>query len=119
MPVYLDHAATTPVRPEVIALYAEELARIGNPSSVHKFGQDARTVVEEAREELARAVVANRSEIIFTSGGTEANNLAIKGFYWLRKQKDPQRNVVISALTEHHAVLDAVEWLEQHESAAA
>lgn len=117
MPVYLDHAATTPVRPEVIALYAEELARIGNPSSVHKFGQDARTVVEEAREELARAVVANRSEIIFTSGGTEANNLAIKGFYWLRKQKDPQRNVVISALTEHHAVLDAIEWLEQHESA--
>ena len=119
MPVYLDHAATTPVRPEVIELYAQELARIGNPSSVHTFGQSGRQVVEEAREELARAVVANRSEVIFTSGGTEADNLAIKGLFWQRRKQDANRTVIISALTEHHAVIDTIEWLELNQGAEA
>lgn len=119
MPVYLDHAATTPVRPEVIDLYAAELAKIGNPSSVHRFGQDARQVVEEAREELARAVVANRSEIVFTSGGTEADNLAIKGLFWQRQSEDSTRRIIISALTEHHAVIDTIEWLEVNQGAEA
>lgn len=119
MPVYLDHAATTPVRPEVIELYAQELGRIGNPSSVHTFGQDARTVVEEAREELARAVVANRSEIVFTSGGTEADNWAIKGLFWQRNSEGVERKVILSALTEHHAVIDTIEWLEKNQGAEA
>ncbi|MEO0049385.1 MAG: hypothetical protein RL556_717 [Actinomycetota bacterium] len=119
MPVYLDHAATTPVRPEVIELYAQELARIGNPSSVHTFGQSGRQVVEEAREEIARAVVANRSEVIFTSGGTEADNLAIKGLFWQRRKQEAGRNVIISALTEHHAVIDTIEWLELNQGAQA
>jgi cysteine desulfurase len=119
VPVYLDHAATTPVRPEVIELYAQELARIGNPSSVHTFGQSGRQVVEEAREEIARAVVANRSEVIFTSGGTEADNLAIKGLFWQRRKQEAGRNVIISALTEHHAVIDTIEWLELNQGAQA
>lgn len=117
MPIYLDHAATTPVRTEVIEVYSKELSRIGNPSSVHKFGQDARTVFEKSREEIAKAIDCNRSEVIFTSGGTEANNLAIKGLFWYRKAENVNRKIIISAMTEHHAVLDVLEWLENHEGA--
>ena len=79
MPTYLDHAATTPIRPQVLAAYTKALQAVGNPSSVHKFGQDARNALEAARESLAVSVGANRSEVIFTSGGTESDNRAIKG----------------------------------------
>ena len=114
MAVYLDHAASTPIRPEVLLRYTEDLATIGNPSSVHGFGQRARQTIEEAREKLAVAVGCHRSEVIFTSGGTEADNLAIKGLYWSRFNADHKRRVIISTAAEHHAVLDALEWLESH-----
>ena len=119
MPTYLDHAATTPIRPEVLAVYTSALARVGNPSAVNKFGQDVRNVLEAARESLAASVGANRSEVIFTSGGTESDNLAIKGLYWQRRAEDSARNVIITAGTEHHGVLDPIYWLEDHQGAEA
>ncbi len=90
---------------------------MGNPSSVHKFGQDARNSLEAARESLAASVGANRSEIIFTSGGTESDNLAIKGLFWQRNAEEPSRKVIITAGTEHHGVLDPVYWLVDHQGA--
>lgn len=117
MRVYLDHAATTPIRPEVLECYVDTLKLIGNPSSVHSSGQQVRQVLEEARESLAKSLDCDRSEVLFTSGGTESDNLAIKGIYWQRRSEDSNRNVVISAATEHHGVIDPVEWLETHEGA--
>src|SRR5262252_9825551 len=89
--VYLDHAATTPMRPEAIAAMTEELGQAGNPSSLHHLGRRARRVVEESREQIAEAYGARPSEVVFTSGGTEADNLAIKGLYWARRAADPRR----------------------------
>lgn len=117
MPTYLDHAATTPIRPQVLAAYTKALQAVGNPSSVHKFGQDARNALEAARESLAVSVGANRSEVIFTSGGTESDNLAIKGLYWDRNGKEADRKVIITAATEHHGVLDPIYWLADHQGA--
>jgi len=117
MRVYLDHAATTPIRPEVLAVYLDALQGTGNPSSVHKFGQDARNVLEAARESLALSVGSNRSEVIFTSGGTESDNLAVKGLYWARKGESPSRNIIITAATEHHGVLDPIYWLVDNQDA--
>ncbi|MCX8530171.1 MAG: cysteine desulfurase family protein [Rhodoluna sp.] len=117
MPTYLDHAATTPIRPEVLTAYTQALTAVGNPSSVHKFGQDARNALEAARESLAESLSANRSEIIFTSGGTESDNLAVKGLYWQRNGEDSTRSVIITAGTEHHGVLDPVYWLADHQGA--
>lgn len=117
MPVYLDHAATTPMREEVLAAYLEHLRAVGNPSSVHKFGQDVRNVLEAARESLALSLGCNRSEIIFTSGGTESDNLAVKGLYWQRQLEDANRRLIVTAATEHHGVLDPIFWLEQHQGA--
>lgn len=117
MPTYLDHAATTPIRPQVLATYLDALQRVGNPSSVHKFGQDARNALEAARESLALSVDGNRSEVIFTSGGTESDNLAIKGLYWQRNGDDSNRNIIITAGTEHHGVLDPIYWLVDHQGA--
>jgi cysteine desulfurase len=109
---YLDHAATTPLRPSVVALLTQSLLTQGNASSVHSFGQKARQVVEQAREEIAAAVVADRNEVIFTSGGTESDNLAIQGLYSNRnRQTGASRPIIISAATEHHAVLEPIEWL--------
>src|SRR5438445_3161660 len=114
-PVYLDHAATTPMRPEAIAAMAEELGHVGNPSSLHAAGRRARRVVEESREQLAEVFGARPSEIIFTSGGTEADNLAVKGLYWARQdgarsRGNPHR--VLTTSVEHHAILDSVRRLE-------
>ncbi len=117
MAVYLDHAATSPLLPEVKRAYLENLDLIGNPSSVHSLGQSARRVVEEAREAIAAAVGAHRSEVIFTSGGTEADNLAVKGLFWHRSGQDAKRTVIISAATEHHAVIEPLEWLEKEQGA--
>src|SRR6266568_3400222 len=83
--VYLDHAATTPMLPQALAAMAEELAQTGNPSSLHNAGRRARRVIEESREQIAQAFGARPSEVVFTSGGTEADNLAIKGLYWARQ----------------------------------
>jgi cysteine desulfurase len=116
-PVYLDHAATTPMLPEAIEAMTEELAELGNPSSLHNAGRRARRVVEESREQIAAAYGARPSEVIFTSGGTEADNLAVKGLFWARRAADPRRRRVLTAAIEHHAVLDSVSWLYGHEGA--
>src|SRR5713101_5137571 len=117
--VYLDHAATTPVLPEALAALMEELALLGNPSSLHNAGRRARRVVEESREIIAEAYGARPSEVVFTSGGTEADNLAVKGLYWARRAENPVRRRVLATATEHHAVLDSVRWLAEHEDADA
>src|SRR5215470_10821474 len=109
--IYLDHAATAPMLPEAVAAMTEELARLGNPSSLHNAGRRARRVVEESREQIAEAFSARPSEVIFTSGGTEADNLAIKGLFWARRADGPQRRRVLIPATEHHAVLDSAGWL--------
>ena len=111
--VYLDHAASTPMYPEAIAAMTEQLSRPGNPSSLHASGRAARRVVEESRETIARALNARPGEIVFTSGGTEADNLAVKGLYWARRAADPRRNRILSTSVEHHAVLDSLQWLEE------
>ncbi|GHE70568.1 cysteine desulfurase [Streptomyces longispororuber] len=114
---YLDHAATTPMLPEAIAAMTAQLAVTGNASSLHAAGRRARRTVEEARETLAEALGARPSEVVFTSGGTEADNLAVKGLYWARRDADPARVRVLASPVEHHAVLDAVDWLGEHEGA--
>ncbi|NWL13397.1 cysteine desulfurase NifS [Paenarthrobacter nitroguajacolicus] len=117
MPVYLDHAATTPLSAQALAVMTRELARTGNPSSLHGAGRRARRAVEDARETLAAAAGAHPSEVIFTSGGTEADNLAVKGLYWARRDENPRRTRILCSAVEHHAVMDTVEWLEKHEGA--
>ena len=114
--VYLDHAATTPMRLEAIAAMTEELGQLGNPSSLHAAGRRARRVVEESREQIAEVFGARPSEVIFTSGGTEADNLAVKGLYWAHA---PDRRRVLTTSVEHHAVLDSVKWLAQAQGAEA
>ncbi|MEU6877796.1 cysteine desulfurase family protein [Streptomyces sp. NPDC046712] len=114
---YLDHAATTPMLPEAIEAMTAQLAVTGNASSLHAAGRHARRTVEEARETLAAALGARPSEVVFTSGGTEADNLAVKGLYWARRDADPARTRVLASPVEHHAVLDAVDWLATHEGA--
>ncbi|TDD37445.1 cysteine desulfurase [Actinomadura sp. KC06] len=114
---YLDHAATTPMLPEAIEAMTAELREIGNPSSLHAAGRRARRVVEESREIIAEAFDARPSEVVFTSGGTEADNLAVKGLYWARRAADPARTRVLASAVEHHAVLDSVQWLADHEGA--
>lgn len=118
MGVYLDHAATSPIRPEVADEFARHLGVVGNPSAIHSFGQSARRLVEEARESLASVVGCNRNEVVFTSGGTESDNLAVKGLFWQRvTDSDGARRVIVTAETEHHAILDACQWLERHDEA--
>ena len=114
---YLDHAATTPMVPEAVAALTGALPLLRNPSSLHASGRRARRLVEEAREELAAALGARPSEVIFTGGGTESDNLAVKGIYWSRRAENPDRRRVLVSAVEHHAVLDAAEWLAAHEGA--
>jgi cysteine desulfurase len=114
---YLDHAATTPMLPEAVEALTAHLSVTGNASSLHASGRRARRTVEEARETLAEALGARPSEIVFTAGGTEADNLAVKGLYWSRRDADPARTRVLASPVEHHAVLDAVHWLGEHEGA--
>ncbi|MBL7499810.1 cysteine desulfurase [Frankia sp. CNm7] len=108
---YLDHAATTPMRPEALAAYAAAHTVAGNPSSLHAGGRQARRVVEESRETLAAELGCRPSELIFTGGGTESDNLALKGLYWARRAADPRRRRVLVTAVEHHAVLDPAHWL--------
>ncbi len=117
--VYLDHAATTPLLPEALSAMTEELGQLGNPSSLHNAGRRARRVVEEARELIAEVFGARPSEVIFTGGGTEADNLAVKGLYWARQGSHGpgRRRRVLTTAVEHHAVLDSVHWLAEHEAA--
>ncbi len=114
---YLDHAATTPMLPEAIEAMTAQLSVTGNASSLHAAGRRARRTVEESRETLADALGARPSEVVFTSGGTEADNLAVKGLYWSRRDADPRRTRVLAGPVEHHALLDAGDWLAEHEGA--
>src|SRR3954468_18609249 len=114
---YLDHAATTPMVPEAVEAMAARLGDVGNPSSLHASGRAARRLVEEARETLAAALGARPSEVLFTGGGTESDNLAVKGLYWQRRSEDPDRRRILASAVEHHAVMDAVLWLAEHEGA--
>ncbi len=116
-PVYLDHAATTPMHPAAIEAMTAVLATVGNASSLHGTGRAARRRMEESRETLAQLLGARPSEVVFTAGGTESDNLAVKGIYWARRDADPRRRRIITTPVEHHAVLDAVEWLAEHEGA--
>lgn len=139
MVVYLDHAATTPMLPAAIAAYTDALGIIGNPSSIHSQGQNAKRMLEEAREKVAGSLGCDPIEIVFTSGGTESINLAVKGLYWARNDSTRRgapvelpegaaaglpggapvrpRPRILVPLGEHHATIDTVEWLERYEGA--
>jgi cysteine desulfurase len=114
---YLDHAATTPVVDEAAEAVARALRDVGNPSSLHAAGRRARRLVEESREVVASVLGARPSEVIFTAGGTESDNLAVKGLFWAARAADPRRTRIVASAVEHHAVLDAVLWLEQEAGA--
>src|SRR5262245_38086002 len=115
---YLDHAATTPMLEEALEAYAATAREVGNASSLHAPGRCARRRVEESRERIAASLGARPSEVIFTGGGTESDNLAVKGVYWGRRAAEPARTRIVAGAVEHHAVLDAVRWLAEHEGAA-
>jgi cysteine desulfurase len=105
------------VLPEVLAAMTEQLGRVGNASSLHASGRAARRAAEQSRERLAEAVGARPSEVLFTGGGTEGDNLAVKGLFWARRQADSRRRRIVVSPVEHHAVLDSVEWLAKHDGA--
>lgn len=112
-PVYLDHAASTQMLPEAVEAMIAVYAQPGNASSLHGSGRTARRRLEEAREAIAAAVGARPSEVVFTGGGTESDNLAIKGIYWSRRRADQRRRRIITSAVEHHAVLDPAQWLAE------
>jgi cysteine desulfurase len=131
--VYLDHAATTPMPAVVREAYVEALGMVGNPSSIHTHGQAARDLLETGRERVAASLGVDAVEVVFTGGGTEAVNLALKGTYWSRNpapslggrgapegrgaRPQPSRPRILTTRAEHHATLDAVDWLVRHEGA--
>jgi cysteine desulfurase len=109
--IYLDHAATTPMRPEILDLMRTYfLERFGNPSSLHAYGLEARKAIEDAREQIAHTIGATPSEIVFTSGGTESDNMALRGV--LRAGSGESDHIITSAI-EHPAVLETCKFLEQ------
>ena len=113
--IYFDHAATTPmVQPAIDALTAQIL-KTGNASSLHSTGRSVRKELEEARESIAKAAGCAAIDVIFTGTGTEADNLAIKGLYWLGAKAG--KKVIITSTFEHHAVMDPIKWLQEHEGA--
>lgn len=128
MAIYLDHAATSPLRPEVLAAYTAALPLVGNPSSLHGPGQAARELLEQGRDRVAASLGAEPVEVVFTGGGTEAVNLGIKGLFWARNaagrgaeaggvSRPAPRKRILVPRAEHHATLDSVEWLAAHEGA--
>ena len=110
-PVYLDHAASTPMHPAAVEAMTRILADAGNASSLHGSGRRARRHLEEARESIASSIGARPSEIVFTGGGTESDNLAVKGIFWARVAADPRRRRIVISAVEHHAVMDPAQWL--------
>src|SRR4051794_26260552 len=114
---YFDHAATTPMLPQAAEAMIGMLAQPGNASSLHATGRRARRIVEESRETVAASLGARPSEVVFTSGGTESDNLAVKGLYWARRAMDQRRRRILLSAVEHHAVLDAALWLTEHDDA--
>lgn len=119
MTIYLDHAATTPMPEALREVYTEALSVVGNPSSIHHSGQHARDMLEQARARIAQAVGVDPMEVVFTSGGTEASNMWLKGRVFAHRAAHPGKPAPNLVLTraEHHATLDAVEWLEAQELA--
>ena len=115
--VYLDHAATTPMLPAAIEAMTRQLTGVGNASSLHASGRGARRVVEESRETIAGVIGARPGDVVFTSGGTESDNLALKGIFWARRAEDPRRTRILSTAIEHHAVLDPLHWLAASDGA--
>jgi cysteine desulfurase len=111
--VYLDHAATTPMVPAALAAFVDAAELVGNPSSLHGSGRRVRAVVEESRERVAAALDAHPTEVVFTSGGTEADNIAVNGAYAARTSVDPLTRGVVTSAIEHHAVLEPAEALER------
>ena len=114
--VYVDHAATTPMIPAAREAWLEASGHVGNPSSLHTSGRHARRLVEESRERIAAALRVRPSAVIFTAGGTESDNLAIKGLYWSRRRVTGANRILLSTV-EHHAVLDPVQWLVEDQEA--
>lgn len=112
---YFDHAATSPLRAEVKAALVEAMDLVGNPSSIHSAGQQARELLEAGRERVAASLGADPMEVVLTGGGTEAVNLGIKGLYWARASA--QRRRILATRAEHHATLDSLDWLARHEGA--
>ena len=115
MSIYFDHAATTPISDSALIALTNQAKKLGNASSLHSAGRSVRKDLETAREEIAKAIDCAPSEVIFTATGTEANNLAIKGLYW--KALKAGKNVIITSTFEHHAVMDPILWLGEHEDA--
>jgi cysteine desulfurase len=115
--VYLDHAATTPMHPAAVEAMTAVLGTVGNASSLHTSGRAARRRIEESRELIADKLGTRPSEVIFTAGGTESDNLAVKGIYWARRAAEPRHRRIVTTEVEHHAVLDSVNWLVEHEGA--
>jgi cysteine desulfurase len=115
VPIYFDHAATTTMVEPAIAALSDAIKKLGNASSLHSAGRSVRKDLEQAREQIAQAIDCAPSEVIFTATGTEANNLAIKGLYWLGVKKN--KKVIITSTFEHHAVADPITWLAEHEGA--
>jgi cysteine desulfurase len=115
--VYLDHAATTPMHAAAVEAMTAVFGTVGNAASLHTSGRAARRRLEESRELIADKLGARPSEVIFTAGGTESDNLAVKGIYWARRDADPRRRRIVTTEVEHHAVLDSVNWLVEHEGA--
>ncbi|MEL0125686.1 MAG: cysteine desulfurase family protein [Actinomycetota bacterium] len=115
---FVDHAATTPLLAQAREAWLDASAVAGNPSSLHASGRASRRIVEQARESIADDLRTRPSAVVFTSGGTESDNLAVKGLLWARRARlgvaDP---IVAASAIEHHAVLDPVEWLGKHEGA--
>lgn len=110
--VYFDNAATTPISEVALQAFIEQARQVGNPSSLHTYGRNARKELEEAREKLAELLGAHSTEVIFTGSGTESNNLALKGIYWQRQSEDAAKKVIVISSFEHHAVLDPAHWLK-------
>lgn len=117
--MYLDHAATAPMLPAAREAWLTQSERVGNASSLHTSGRAARRVVEESRERIAGLLGVRPSAVVFTAGGTEADNLAVKGLYWARNDGTTSRPLVVASAIEHHAVLDPIEWLVSTEGAEA
>ncbi|AXR73161.1 MULTISPECIES: cysteine desulfurase family protein [Auritidibacter] len=115
--VYLDHAATSPTRPEAIEAFVDQSQRIGNASSLHTAGRGTKLRVEDARDRLAAVLGAHPTEVIYTSGGTESDNLGLQGLYHARHRRDPRRHQILFTGIEHAAVIDTLEALEAHHGA--
>lgn len=117
MSVYLDNAATAPMPEAVLAAYTEAAKLCGNAASLHRDGQHARKLLEQAREDLAEVVGCQPLEVVFTSGGTESSNMAIKGFYWAQNSQGHSRKSMISSPIEHKATSACLLWLERTQGA--